>query len=154
MGVIAEALRSWLPNAEGGMQSSVTSCEVAGGRIGNGGGSSLGFSGFALLIANAPLLRTHLSPPPDVCDSSHQASHYHILRLQARGCSSGSALGCLQSRGSSVLNSENALYNLVQNLLSSLSLPKILRTKMLKTIILLDVLLRFLPLAIKRRETV
>jgi hypothetical protein len=34
---------------------------------------------FPLLIIIPPLLRTHLSPSPIMCDSLYQAAHYHIL---------------------------------------------------------------------------
>jgi hypothetical protein len=34
---------------------------------------------FPQLITFSPLLHTHLSPPHELCDNSHQAAHYHTL---------------------------------------------------------------------------
>jgi hypothetical protein len=52
-----------------------------GGQIGTGALIWLSFFGLPPLILIPPLLHTHLSPPPEVCDSPDQAAHYHILGL-------------------------------------------------------------------------
>jgi hypothetical protein len=61
-----------------GVQSRVISCEIRGGRSGTFLTELLRFP---LPISIPPLLHTHLSHPPAVCDSPDQAAHYHILSL-------------------------------------------------------------------------
>jgi hypothetical protein len=50
------------------------------------------FFGFPLPIIIPPLLHTHLSLPPEVCDSPDQAAHYKT------GVSSLNETGWLQSK--------------------------------------------------------
>jgi hypothetical protein len=56
--------------------------EIFCGQRGIGTGFCLSFFGFPVLIIILPLLGTHLSLSPEMCDSPEQAAHYHILSLQ------------------------------------------------------------------------
>jgi hypothetical protein len=60
----------------------VNSGEICGGWRGTGGGFSLTFFGFPMLIIIPSLFYTHLLPTSKASDSSTQTSHYHILSLQ------------------------------------------------------------------------
>jgi hypothetical protein len=70
----AQVVRRSLLTPEDRVQSRVNSCEIHGG-------PSWFLSQFPLPIITPPLLHTHLSPPPVVCNSPDQAAHYHILGL-------------------------------------------------------------------------
>jgi hypothetical protein len=90
---VAQEVRRWLLTGEATVQFWVASCEIHGGRIGAGKGFSRRFFGLPSLIVITSLLHNHLSSPPDVCDSTHHAAHYHIFGLSVEAFVPDQALG-------------------------------------------------------------
>lgn len=66
-------------------KSWLTSCEIHGGQSGIEAGTSMSSFEFPLLLITPSLLHTHLSPPPEVCNSLNQRVHHHTLSLQFGG---------------------------------------------------------------------
>lgn len=59
-----------------------------GGKIGGGAGSFPSYFVFPILIIIPPLLHTHLSPPPEFCDSRDQTAAQHpTLSFEVKHCS-------------------------------------------------------------------
>jgi hypothetical protein len=56
------------------------------------------FLGFTLLIITLLLFNTHLSLPPEMCNSRDQAAQYHIRDFYVGGFISVPALVCLRSQ--------------------------------------------------------
>jgi hypothetical protein len=71
--------RCFLFTANSRVQSHVTSCEIRSRRCGISAGLSPSFFGFLLSVNIPPLLHTHPTSPPDMCDSPHHAAQYHII---------------------------------------------------------------------------
>jgi hypothetical protein len=60
--------KAWLLPMEPQVEPQVTSSEICGGCGDTGAVFTLSFFGFPLLIITPPLLHTHLSPSPKVCN--------------------------------------------------------------------------------------
>jgi hypothetical protein len=71
-GVISHEVRNWLLMAKSRVVSRVIPCDFRGGR------NSIG-AGFTYFTTNAPYSSI---TPPEVCDSSDHAAHYHILGIK------------------------------------------------------------------------
>jgi hypothetical protein len=79
--ISAQAVRHRSLTAETGVNFRLTSCEIRGDRSGIEEGY-LRASSLSSLLITPSLLRSHPSPPPEVCDSPDHAAHYHILGLK------------------------------------------------------------------------
>jgi hypothetical protein len=64
-----------------GIQSWLILCKTYGAWSGTGASFYSCFSSFPLLIIIAPLLHTHLSSFPELCDSPDHTTHYYIFGL-------------------------------------------------------------------------
>jgi hypothetical protein len=67
----------WFLTQRARVQSLMTLCGIRG----TGAGFPPSYYGLPLPVIIPPLLRTHLSTPPEVRDSPNHAAHYHILGL-------------------------------------------------------------------------
>jgi hypothetical protein len=72
---MAQAVSRRTFNAKARIRARVRTCGISGGQSGTG----TGFSPSSPVNIIPPLLRTHLSPPHEVCDSPDQATHYHTV---------------------------------------------------------------------------